>query len=69
LRLSNRGGSVDYWVNAQTFQVVKFVVTVGKSTSFTTYYHWLPRTKSLVAQIADHRAPAGISMGIYQVSV
>lgn len=60
LRLSSNGaGSVDYWVNAQTFQVAKFVVTLGKSTSFTTYYHWLPRTKSLVAQVNAPRIPAG----------
>ena len=62
LRLNNRGGLVDYWVNAQTFQVVKFVVTAtggGKSTSYTTYYHWLPRTKSLVAQVNTPQIPAG----------
>ena len=60
LRLSNNGaGSVDYWVHAQTFQVVKFVVTLGKSTCFTTYYHWLPRTQSLVAQVNAPRIPAG----------
>jgi hypothetical protein len=63
LRLTNRGnGLVDYWVNAQTFQVVKFVTTFpagGKSTSFTTYYRWLPRTKSLVAQVNTPQIPAG----------
>lgn len=59
LRLTSRSGLVDYWVNAQTFQVVKFVVTVGKSTPFTTYYHWLPRTKSLVTQVNTPQIPAG----------
>jgi hypothetical protein len=58
LRLNDRGGSVDYWVNAQTFQVVKFVVTLGGK-SYTTYYHWLPRTKSLVAQVNTPQIPAG----------
>jgi hypothetical protein len=64
LRLSNvpGGHSADYLVNAQTFQVVKFVFTVtgaGKPTSYTTYYHWLPRTKSLVAQVNTPQIPAG----------
>lgn len=64
LRLVNGDASnhADFWVNAQTFQVVKFVVTLtfeGKSTPYTTYYHWLPRTKSLVAQVNTPQIPAG----------
>lgn len=65
LRLINRNGPydhADFWVNDQTFQVVKFVVNLtlsGKSTSYTTYYHWLPRTKSLVTLVNTPQIPAG----------
>lgn len=72
LRLIDRTGDAsehaDFWVNAQTFQVVKFVVNLptnlaqasgGKSTSYTSYYQWLPRTKSLVTQVNTPQIPAG----------
>lgn len=48
----------DYWVNAQTFQVVKLVTQAGTA-RVVTDYQWLPRTKSLVAQVNTPQIPAG----------
>jgi len=50
----------DYWVSAKTFQMVKVVITAaGNPYDGTTYYQWLPRTKSLVAQVNTPQIPAG----------
>lgn len=48
----------DYWVNAQTFQVVKRVTQAGTA-RVVTDYQWLPRTKSVLAQVNTPQIPAG----------
>jgi hypothetical protein len=59
LHLRNINDStLDLWVNARTFRLVKLVEPVQRQ-AVTTYYHWLPRTKSLVAQINTPQIPAG----------
>jgi hypothetical protein len=49
----------DFWVNAQTFQVLKFVNDNSASGTTTVNYQWLPRTKALVAQVGTPQIPAG----------
>ena len=49
----------DFWVNARTFQVLKFVNGNSASGTTTVNYQWLPRTKALVAQVGTPQIPAG----------
>ena len=59
LHLRNINDStLDLWVNARTFQLVKLVQPVQRE-AVTNYYHWLPRTKSLAAQVNTPQIPAG----------
>jgi len=59
LHLRNTNDStLDLWVNARTFQLVKLVEPVQRQ-AVTTYYHWLPRTRSLVDQVNTPQIPAG----------
>ena len=51
-------GVADFWVNSQNFQLVK-VVWGEASHPYTTYFHWFPRTKALVAQVDTPQIPAG----------
>jgi hypothetical protein len=64
-------GVADFWVNSQNFQLVK-VVWGEASHPDTTYFHWFPRTRALVAQVDTPQIPAGyrqINTGIHHMIV
>ncbi len=59
----------DSWVSSQDFQLVK-VAWGEASHPMTTYFHWFPRTKALVAQVDIPQIPAGyrqINTGIRHI--
>jgi len=53
------GSTLDLWVNTRTFQLVKLVEPLTSAVTVTDYYHYLPRTKSLVDQVSTPQIPAG----------
>lgn len=55
---SPAAGVADFWVNSRNFQLVK-VVWGEAPHPFTTYFHWFPRTRALVAQVGTPQVPAG----------